>query len=695
MRTMRDSTTIGSFGFLAILALIALAATGTAHAAYCGDGIVEGDEECDTDSDAVACCNCRLSDLGCLDTDYRTHDTCTPTGCEHELVADRMECLSDDPPPASEMLQTPCTDQPIVADPSVCSASSPTPSCTIDVADYPGIGPAPHELASTFEGWPDKETLGEWSPLDAPPYGTLQRMLGNVKRKCVWECDTAFTGFGSCGGVNNPDYETHYTNLASAANMGDQAAKLGQCVNYWGVGAHRISPWGDLDRNYCGSASHTAVGSSDDYLPYQGCLQHLVGWCRTVPLGYKYFSFAYGIDAEAYTGRFLDRVQHPNIAQQVLPTTPDTDRTMTMEENLILWNEDARNPEADPDWTPEGIEGHPCDCVYYWAWHEPGEYKTPDLRRVAVMDEELGCGIYEFYGAEPGEPIAIKPAYDDPTLIYEPPSTCFGGATAFVEDFEGENAGTVTFYDDFAAWNVTAGNVDLIADGDFALACAEPGGFCLDTVGSSPGQLTHRAPLSLPAGDYLLRVVVSGNQRWPSSVDSLEITLGALYAETFALPFDAPYTAFERTITVPDCDRAPLVVTASGPADGVGMMLDELSLTPLAGAVPGEAKALTVGRSVAAPGQLDIAFTPACDAVDHTVYYGPLGDVATLGYTGAACDLGNDGTASIDPGLDSAFFLVVGRGDLREGSYGGTRSEAVGVGACDLPQGDPAYAVCE
>lgn len=126
------------------------------------------------------------------------------------------------------------------------------------------------------------------------------------------------------------------------------------------------------------------------------------------------------------------------------------------------------------------------------------------------------------------------------------------------------------------------------------------------------------------------------------------------------------------------------------------MALAVAGLTSTAG-TPGEAP-LTAGWN-AASGQVEIDYTPACDATDHTIYYGDLDDVASYGYGGAACYVGVSGSAAFDPGSDSAFFLVVANDHTREGSYGlGVagleRPEQVGTPVCDLPQ-DLAGIVCE
>ena len=116
---------------------------------------------------------------------------------------------------------------------------------------------------------------------------------------------------------------------------------------------------------------------------------------------------------------------------------------------------------------------------------------------------------------------------------------------------------------------------------------------------------------------------------------------------------------------------------------------------PIAG-VPGEASRFPVPGQMrpswnAATGRIDLKYRPACGASNHTIYYGDLADLATYGYSGAACWLGSTGNTSFDPGpLDSIFFLVVGNTGLVEGSYGFAsgllqRPESTGLASCDYP----------
>ncbi|HEX5041645.1 MAG TPA: hypothetical protein VFV75_02005 [Candidatus Polarisedimenticolaceae bacterium] len=106
--------------------------------------------------------------------------------------------------------------------------------------------------------------------------------------------------------------------------------------------------------------------------------------------------------------------------------------------------------------------------------------------------------------------------------------------------------------------------------------------------------------------------------------------------------------------------------------------------------LPGEGLALRPSWN-AGTSRIEVAYTAACDATDHTLVWGDLGAVATYTYAGAVCGIGTSGTASFDPGGGSVFFLVVGSTASAEGSYGlgvagAERPEFTGGGVCARPQ---------
>ena len=93
-----------------------------------------------------------------------------------------------------------------------------------------------------------------------------------------------------------------------------------------------------------------------------------------------------------------------------------------------------------------------------------------------------------------------------------------------------------------------------------------------------------------------------------------------------------------------------------------------------------------------ANGTVEIEYSPACDASNHTVYHGALADVASYEYGGAACWRGTSGSTSFDAaGLGDLFFVIVGSNETVEGSYGRDgagfeRPEDTLTAQCDRPR---------
>jgi len=146
----------------------------------------------------------------------------------------------------------------------------------------------------------------------------------------------------------------------------------------------------------------------------------------------------------------------------------------------------------------------------------------------------------------------------------------------------------------------------------------------------------------------------------------------------------------------------------TGMAAPFEMTSTSVTLAAVAG-TPGEASRPDVAASQMraswnpATSRIDVTFSVACDATDHTIYWGDLGNVAAGVYSGAQCSVGNAGTVSFDPGTGDVFFLVVANNGTAEGSYGryrmldGTeaeRPEDLGTPACDVPQ-DLGGVTCE
>ncbi len=98
---------------------------------------------------------------------------------------------------------------------------------------------------------------------------------------------------------------------------------------------------------------------------------------------------------------------------------------------------------------------------------------------------------------------------------------------------------------------------------------------------------------------------------------------------------------------------------------------------------PGEASDLRVTGVDAITGDLSLSYTPACASSSHDIYYGPMSDLSTYGWSGSTCGIGNTGRhAGFNPGPGSYFFVVVGNHGPDEGSYG-----TDGIGAQRPPAG--------
>lgn len=148
----------------------------------------------------------------------------------------------------------------------------------------------------------------------------------------------------------------------------------------------------------------------------------------------------------------------------------------------------------------------------------------------------------------------------------------------FQDNFDSEISGSTQNYTGFTNWTVTNGSVDLInTPNSWGLSCAGGIGKCVDLDGSSnnAGVLTSNL-LLLGAGDYTLTFDISGNQRGGSS-DSMQVTLGGFFSETFNLIPSAPWTTVSRTFTLTGNESNSIVFNHAG-GDNIGIMLDNIAL---------------------------------------------------------------------------------------------------------------------
>jgi hypothetical protein len=153
------------------------------------------------------------------------------------------------------------------------------------------------------------------------------------------------------------------------------------------------------------------------------------------------------------------------------------------------------------------------------------------------------------------------------------------------DDFNNENGGVGSAeYSGFANWS--AANIDLLAPGYFFNLCQSAGGTtpCLDMEGSGNGSLTTKTAFNVFAGNTVtMQFDLAGDQRGRTGntvTASLVTTTGTtLFSETFSLASDAPFQTFTRAVQIGADAQVRLGFLSGGPADSMGMLLDNVSFT--------------------------------------------------------------------------------------------------------------------
>ncbi|NUZ05114.1 PEP-CTERM sorting domain-containing protein [Piscinibacter koreensis] len=181
-------------------------------------------------------------------------------------------------------------------------------------------------------------------------------------------------------------------------------------------------------------------------------------------------------------------------------------------------------------------------------------------------------------------------------------------AVLLSDTFDNENGGLARAeYSGFANWS--AANIDLLGPGYFGTLCQAAGNnsLCLDMEGSGNGSLTTKAAYDLGPGSVTIQFDLAGDQRGRgnnSVLVSLTSIFGAvLFSESFSLGADADFTTFMRTVNVAGPVSARLGFLSTGPADSMGLLLDNVvlgtgSITPVPSPVPEPATGLLLGTGL-------------------------------------------------------------------------------------------------
>ena len=148
------------------------------------------------------------------------------------------------------------------------------------------------------------------------------------------------------------------------------------------------------------------------------------------------------------------------------------------------------------------------------------------------------------------------------------------------DNFNTENGGAAQLsYNNFANWNVSKADVDLIGNGNFDFF---PGnGLYVDLNGAAPGGLTSKITYAFNTGDVVnlgFRLAGAGDASNPT----VTVALGSLYNETFTRTQGQAFTPVSASFTVGADTNAALSFTANG-GTYAGLLLDDVLLASTAG----------------------------------------------------------------------------------------------------------------
>ncbi|MBX9737084.1 MAG: hypothetical protein K2X32_09175 [Phycisphaerales bacterium] len=120
----------------------------------------------------------------------------------------------------------------------------------------------------------------------------------------------------------------------------------------------------------------------------------------------------------------------------------------------------------------------------------------------------------------------------------------------FSDNFDTENTGFGQLnYATLANWTVTEGSVDLIGNGFFDYY---PGnGLYLDLAGTTgQGGTISTAAFNFAPGNYVLAFTLAGRPDNGANINTVNVNLGSLYSNQFALPSSQGVTEYIVPISV-------------------------------------------------------------------------------------------------------------------------------------------------
>jgi hypothetical protein len=148
----------------------------------------------------------------------------------------------------------------------------------------------------------------------------------------------------------------------------------------------------------------------------------------------------------------------------------------------------------------------------------------------------------------------------------------------FWDGFEGDQGDVLN--STLLKWNVTSGSVDVLSAGNL---CGPSGNYSncvdLDGTGALSGTMQTKQTFALDATTYRLSFDLAGSNRpWGSAYDSVTVTLGNYYSETFTLFRTDPFQTFVRDIALANVGSAKIGFAHQG-NDMIGLLLDNVSLS--------------------------------------------------------------------------------------------------------------------